>query len=586
MTTTLAPAASTTCSANYTVTQADLDNGTVKDSATVVGTPPSGPPTPPSAPSTVTIPVTQVPAITIAKSSTTSVITLAGQVVVYSFLVTNTGNVTLTNVSVTDTQTSPSLASSLGPISCPVTTLAPTASTTCSANYTVTQADVDHGSTHDSATATGTPPTGTPPVSPPATLTIPATPLPAMTVVKSSTTTAITHVGQVVPYAFLVTNTGNVTLTNVTVTDVQALPSINGILSATLCPVTTLAPAASTTCTANYTVSQGDYDQPTLQDSATVIGTPPSGPPTPPSTPSTVIIPVTPAPALTIVKSATPASVGAAGNTVTYRFQVTNTGNVALTAVAVTETAFSGTGTMGVIACGPTNIANGSVNLAIGDTITCAATYVVTQADVDSGIVTNTATASGTPPVGSPVTSPPSNATVTAVPGPMVAVVKATNTTAVTAVGQHVTYTFTVTNTGNVTLTHVTVTDAQTAPAVAANLGPITCGPTAIANGAPTLAPGASIACTATYTVSAADLANATLTDSATVIGTPPNNPPIAPSPPSKIIVAVIPPVSNSGNGLAYTGAPVVQVFSVALGLLIAGLALLLAGRRREREED
>ena len=42
---------------------------------------------------------------------------------------------------------------------------------------------------------------------------------PGLHVVKSSTTTAIDHAGQVVPYTFVVTNAGNVTLSGITVTD-------------------------------------------------------------------------------------------------------------------------------------------------------------------------------------------------------------------------------------------------------------------------------------------------------------------------------------------------------------------------------
>ena len=68
------------------------------------------------------------------------------------FLVTNTGNVTLTGVTVDDPL--------VGPVSCPVTTLAPGASTTCTATYTLTQADVDAGTVDNTATVTGTPPTG------------------------------------------------------------------------------------------------------------------------------------------------------------------------------------------------------------------------------------------------------------------------------------------------------------------------------------------------------------------------------------------------------------------------------------------
>ncbi|RZN36122.1 MAG: DUF11 domain-containing protein, partial [Methanosarcinales archaeon] len=72
----------------------------------------------------------------------------------YTFSVTNDGNVNLDPVIVTDPM------SGLSALSCNATSLAPGASTTCTATYTVTQADVDAGSIYNTATATGTPPTG------------------------------------------------------------------------------------------------------------------------------------------------------------------------------------------------------------------------------------------------------------------------------------------------------------------------------------------------------------------------------------------------------------------------------------------
>ena len=51
--------------------------------------------------------------------------TTAGDTIAYTFVVTNTGNVTLDSVAVDDPL--------VGAVSCPVTTLAPGASTTCTA---------------------------------------------------------------------------------------------------------------------------------------------------------------------------------------------------------------------------------------------------------------------------------------------------------------------------------------------------------------------------------------------------------------------------------------------------------------------
>src|SRR5918994_216841 len=67
---------------------------------------------------------------------------------------------------------------------------------------------------------------------------------PALTIDKSSTTPSIDHVGQVVPYTFLVTNTGNVALTGITVTDTK--------VATVICPATTLADGRHKSGTVNY----------------------------------------------------------------------------------------------------------------------------------------------------------------------------------------------------------------------------------------------------------------------------------------------------------------------------------------------
>ena len=78
-----------------------------------------------------------------------------GDVITYAFSVTNTGNVTLTNVIVADP-----LVTMLGG---PIASLAPGAidTTSYTASYTITQQDIDAGVFSNQATATGTAPSGT-----------------------------------------------------------------------------------------------------------------------------------------------------------------------------------------------------------------------------------------------------------------------------------------------------------------------------------------------------------------------------------------------------------------------------------------
>jgi uncharacterized repeat protein (TIGR01451 family) len=528
--TTLAPGASVTCTATYTVTQADVDNGTVTDSATASGTPPSGPAVT-SPPSAASVSIPPAPALTVAKSSTTASVTHAGQRVPYSFLVTNAGNVTLAGIAVADTVAPPSDPAGLSPVTCPVATLAPGASTTCTATYTVTQADVDNGSVDDSATVTGTPPSGPAVASAPSAASVPVVQGPALTVIKSTTTASVIGAGQQVPYSFLVTDTGNVTISNVTVTDTVAPPSDPANLSAVTCPVTTLAPGASVTCAATYTVTQADMDHGSLADAATVTGTPPATPanPTPPplpaSPPSRADVPVAQSPALTVIKSAPSADVHAAGDVIGYAFEVTNTGNVTLKNVTVTDALDLPAGSVdGPVTCPDTTLATGASE-------TCTASYTLTQADVDHGSVSDTATASGTSPSGPGVTSPPSAASVPVPAGPAVNIVKSATPAGAHKPGDQVTYRYTVTDTGNDTLTNVTVNDTMTAPASQANLSPVSCPGT-------TLAPGTSMTCTATYTVTQADVDNGSLADSAAATATPPAGPAVG-SPQAAVLVPI-----------------------------------------------
>jgi uncharacterized repeat protein (TIGR01451 family) len=480
---TLAPGASTTCAASYTTTQADVDRGSVSNTGTATATPPSGANVTSS--SSVTVPATRSPAISVVKSASITRFTSPGQAVTYSYVVRNTGNVTLTSVGVTDSMPG------LSVISCPTTTLAPGASTTCTAAYTTTQADVDRGSISNIGTASGTPPSG-PPVTASAALSIPATQSPAIAEVKSASASTFAVRGAEVLYDYTVTNTGNVTLHSVGVTD--PMPG----LSSVSCPSSTLQPGASETCTATYTTGDGDVNKGSITNTGTASGTPPTG--TPVTAQSSVTIPLAQMPSIGMDKSASITSFSAAGTLVTYTYMVTNTGNVVLNQIVVTDPMPG----LSAITCG-----NGSIQP--GNTTVCTATYTTTQADVDRGSITNTGTASGSPPTGTPVTHQ-SSVTIPAVSSPAITLVKSANITSFSAASTAVTYSYTVTNTGNVALHSVAVTDPMS------GLSAINC-PVS------TLAPGASTTCTATYTTTQPDVDRGSINNTGTASGIPPSGP-------------------------------------------------------------
>ncbi|WP_084605973.1 DUF7507 domain-containing protein [Agreia bicolorata] len=522
--TSLAVGASETCTASYTVTQADVDKGSLTNTAKSTGTPPGGTPVN-SPPDTVVVPAPNSPSISVVKSADPTSITAAGAAIRYSFTATNTGNVTLTNVSITEGAFSGS--GTLSAVTCPAgaASLAPGASVVCTADYTATQADVDAGRITNTATASGRPPTGNPVTSDPSSAVVTAQANPSLAVVKSADPSSIAKAGDAVAYSFVVTNTGNVTMTDVTVAETAF--SGTGTAPAVTCPAgaASLAPGASVTCTASYVATQADVDAGSITNTATSTGTPPDGTPVT-SPPSSAVVTANPAPGLTMVKSADPAQAGKVGDTITYSFVFTNTGNVTMTNITVNEGEFTGTGTLGEVSY-PTR------TLAPGESTTATASYVLTQADVDAGKVTNTATGSGTPPTGPSTDTPPSTSTVTIDPNPSLAVVKSADPSSIAKAGDAVAYSFVVTNTGNVTMTDVTV--AETAFSGTGTAPAVTC-----PAGAASLAPGASVTCTASYVATQADVDAGSITNTATSTGTPPDGTPVT-SPPSSAVVTANP---------------------------------------------
>jgi len=398
----LAPGTTEDCTGTYTATQADIDHGSVADSAIAYGTAPGA-----STASALSLPTTPATALQLKKTATASPTAHqndlhVNDVVTYSFSIQNTGNTTIRSIALTDP------LDSSAPVSCPVASggLLPGDTMSCSGttSHTVTQADVDSNSRSDTAAVTGTDAGNrttqsrssavTHSVSAPAVLLTKSASVPPPGVVTN------VGVGDVVTYSFVVKNTGNTTVQTVGVLDSQDSGS------PVSCPVAAsgLAPGVSVRCsgTTSHTVTQADVDSGSRTDTATASGTDTGGHVSAVSS-SSATVNSTPAPAITLLKTADISAATQVGQVVNYSFLITNTGNVALTNVAVVEGSFTGSNPIGTVACPVTVLAPRAATV-------CLAHYTVTKTDAVTGVVTNTATVSAQSPTGLTLMSDPSTA--------------------------------------------------------------------------------------------------------------------------------------------------------------------------------
>jgi len=305
--------------------------------------------------------------------------------------------------------------------------------------------------------------------------------------------------GRTLTYTFTATNTGNNTLSHVVIGEDSFTGS--GPVSALSCTPSqpaTLAPAARLVCTATYTVTPADVAAGEVDNVASATGADPAG--TVVTDQDDATVPATSVAGLEIHKRvASIADVNRNGSTdlgdeINFSFEVTNTGNLALTKVGVSDPL------VGAVICDRTTLAARAV-------MRCEphAPYAISQADVDAGVVHNAATASGTPPSGTIVTSSPGE-TETRVarraamtPDKRISEVADVNGNGDTDTGDEIAYEFEVTNTGTTNLTGVAVDD----PKLAAHGITTTCDRS-------TLAPDESVVCTADspYAVTVADVAH------------------------------------------------------------------------------
>jgi uncharacterized repeat protein (TIGR01451 family) len=382
-TTDLAAGQTATFSMTYTVRQADLDHGLIADRATVSATPGRGPALTNTS-NEVIVSAVQSPALGLVKSVLPTTVDAAGDTVAYSFEVTNTGNVTLDAVGVSESAFS---GTGTTPVAtCPTGPLAPDDVVTCTAAYTITQDDMDAGSLDNTAVARaefG----GAGVLSPSSAASVDMLQDPSLALVKSALPTTLGAAGQQIDYSFLVTNDGNVTIDAI---DVQETAfSGSDPLDPVVCPAAELAPGDDMTCTTSYVATQTDVDSGSIDNTATVTGEDPSGTPLADPPTSSFSVTVVFAPAITVQKTADVTRVDRAGDVIRYEFRVLNNGNTTLSDVAIDELTFTGSGTLGAIDCPVTTLAPAAQT-------TCTADYTVVAADAGGPRIENTARALAT----------------------------------------------------------------------------------------------------------------------------------------------------------------------------------------------
>ena len=201
---------------------------------------------------------------------------------------------------------------------------------------------------------------------------------PAMNITKSAITnnpadpTTYNAVGQQITYTYTVTNTGNVPIIEpITVYD-NKIPG-GSITVGTIGNL--LAQGASVQGSYTYTVTQADIDADSVTNLANATGSYNNQPVL--SNNTSVTVSAIQNPTLKIVKSIYPTSYYTVGQTITYIYNVTNSGNVDISApITVSDNKFS------------TVPIQSSGILSPGSSVSGTAAYKITDADINTGSVT------------------------------------------------------------------------------------------------------------------------------------------------------------------------------------------------------
>jgi len=197
-----------TYTASHTVTQVEIDAGADIVNVATADSDETGPET-----DSASVAISRGPAIAVLKAADRVSVTSAGEVIGYSYEVTNTGNVSLTDVTLIDDNTD-AQPTYVGGDTDSDGQLDVTETWTYTASHTVTQVEIDAGADIVNVATADSDETGPETDS----ATVEVTQRPALAIEKTGTVGPVS-IGNLVHYTVAVTNVGNVTLHNVVVSD-------------------------------------------------------------------------------------------------------------------------------------------------------------------------------------------------------------------------------------------------------------------------------------------------------------------------------------------------------------------------------
>ncbi len=415
------------------------------------------------------------PGLKFEKSASPTTYDHAGQIITYTYKVTNSGNVKISGpITVTDNK--------IGTFTISTKDLATGATVSGKATYKITSQNLKDGSVTNLAYATGIY-NKQKVKSNQASSTVKTNQKPALTIIKSASPSIYSAVGQTITYTYKVTNSGNFKISGpITVTD-------NKIGTFTI-STKDLAAGATVSGKATYKITSQNLKDGSVTNLAYATGI--YNKQKVKSNQASSTVKTNQKPALTIIKSASPTIYSAVGQTITYAYKVTNSGNVKISGpITVTDNKI-GTFTIS------------TKDLATGATVSGKATYKITSQNLKDGSVTNLAYATGIYNK-QKVTSNQASSTVNTNQKPALTIIKSASPTTYNYAGQTITYMYKVTNSGDVKISGpITVTDNK--------IGTFTIS-------TKDLAPGAIINGKSTYKVTDPDLKKGSVTNIAYATG-------------------------------------------------------------------